>query len=75
MSSQLNKFNRGRGQGRGDSYTVKSRFRGGVGGRTEAGATQYVEVQYIMGNGNTGPPLPNRMTDTTENVTFLQLRC
>ena len=34
----------------------------------------YTEVQYIMGNGHMGSPLLNRQTDTSENITFLQIR-
>ena len=35
----------------------------------------YSEVQYIMGNGHMGTACPlSRMTDTTENITFPQLR-
>ena len=35
----------------------------------------YGEVQCIMGNADMGPPTPvDRMTDTTENITFPQLR-
>ena len=31
------------------------------------------EVQYILGNGHMGNPF-KQMTDTSENITFLQLR-
>ena len=34
----------------------------------------YTEVQYIMGNGHMGSPLVSSLTDTSENITFLQLR-
>ena len=37
----------------------------------------YSEVQCIMGNGHMGPlpyPVDRKMTDTTENITFPQLR-
>ena len=43
------------------------------GGCTEAGGL-YGEVQCIMGNGDMGSPLPRGQTDTTENITLLQLR-
>ena len=39
------------------------------------GGYLYSEVQWIMGNGHIGTtPLMGRMTDTTENITFPQLR-
>ena len=35
---------------------------------------RYGEVQCIMDNGHMGPLPPCRQTDTTENITFPQLR-
>ena len=59
------------GLGRGAGFT-------GLGGRDLYSKIQCLEgvwepVQWVMGNGHMAPPV-NRQTDTTENITFPQLR-
>ena len=44
------------------------------GAKAGAGGSLYGEIQCTMGNGHTGTSPPNRMTDTTENITFQELR-
>ena len=47
-----------------------------LGAGVGVGGSLFGEVQCIMGNGQVGPtpPVLNRMTNTTKNITFLQLR-